>query len=562
MIDNDGLKEQHEQEVSILTLQTRRPSFAVGVHQFASTVASSDGNGDGHGHGHGNGNGNGNGNGHGHGNDGQFYLNKHPLSPPLPPPLLPPPPRALHPPTSFEKSQVQLKSTSVTEDHTPTSGSNLLSASTLTHEPTATAKLLNENNLYKNPSDGKLATFMRSGSSFPILVLTHNRPHLLEKTLTSLLQVRGIHRDRIFIAQDGHNPAVLSVVRKFGLKVDIHENPKVNGPPWKVGAVKIARHYKWSFSRMFEVFDRETPAAIVVEDDLLFSPDFLEYFHAVAPLVESDPTLWAASSWNDNGFDYLVKDPHMLKRTGFFPGLGWCMTRTLWDELGPKWPNEHWDHWLRQPEQHQGREVVIPSMPRVYHNGIKGTFMDRKTHNAYFARIATNRDPLITWKIPWDYGGKSHRLDPNVGMAEGKSYRSRLEQMIKNPTTHHVMVLSELQSQNIADTTETIVLWINVNVNPRAGMPHNFKPIARFFGVWHEARRGAHRGVHEFWIHGGRCHVLLVNVHPSVGPGGFGVLRPSKVNIFRHDIFRGSTPLAKGAEGVVQGLGLVGFHEN
>ena len=82
------------------------------------------------------------------------------------------------------------------------------------------------------------------------------------------------------------------------------------------------------------------------------------------------------------------------------------------------------------------------------------------------------------------------------------------------------------------------------------------------FGVWHEARRGAHRGVHEFWIHGGRCHVLLVNVHPSVGPGGFGVLRPSKVNIFRHDIFRGSTPLAKGAEGVVQGLGLVGFHEN
>ena len=67
------------------------------------------------------------------------------------------------------------------------------------------------------------------------------------------------------------------------------------------------------------------------------------------------------------------------------------MTRNLWNELGPKWPQEHWDHWLRQPKQHQGREVVIPSMPRVYHNGIKGTFMDKKTHNQYFARIATNR---------------------------------------------------------------------------------------------------------------------------------------------------------------------------
>ena len=173
------------------------------------------------------------------------------------------------------------------------------------------------------PSTTKLATFLKAGSSFPILVLTHNRPKLLEKTLTSLLQVRGVHKDRIFIAQDGHDPAVLNVVRKFGLKVDIHDNPKVNGPPWKVGAVKIARHYKWSLSRMFDVFDTETPATIVVEDDLLFSPDFLEYFHAVAPLVESDPTLWAASSWNDNGFDYLVKNPKQLKRTGFFPGLGW-----------------------------------------------------------------------------------------------------------------------------------------------------------------------------------------------------------------------------------------------
>lgn len=29
---------------------------------------------------------------------------------------------------------------------------------------------------------------------------------------------------------------------------------------------------------------------IVVEDDLLFSPDFLDFFHANAPLLDMDPT--------------------------------------------------------------------------------------------------------------------------------------------------------------------------------------------------------------------------------------------------------------------------------
>ena len=35
---------------------------------------------------------------------------------------------------------------------------------------------------------------------------------------------------------------------------------------------------------------------------------------------------------------------------------GWLMTRRLWGELGPKWPNEKgfWDDWLREPPQVAG----------------------------------------------------------------------------------------------------------------------------------------------------------------------------------------------------------------
>ncbi len=39
-------------------------------------------------------------------------------------------------------------------------------------------------------------------------------------------------------------------------------------------------------------------------------------------------------------------------------------------------------------------------MPRNYHIGIKGTFMDKSTHEKYFAAIASNTDASVNWKSP------------------------------------------------------------------------------------------------------------------------------------------------------------------
>lgn len=50
------------------------------------------------------------------------------------------------------------------------------------------------------------------------------------------------------------------------------------------------------------------------------SVDFFEYFVAVYPLLLEDPTIYCASSWNDNGQKDLIKDPTRLYRTDIFPG--------------------------------------------------------------------------------------------------------------------------------------------------------------------------------------------------------------------------------------------------
>ena len=61
---------------------------------------------------------------------------------------------------------------------------------------------------------------------------------------------------------------------------------------------------------------------IIIEDDMLFSPDFLALFEATAPLLELDPSLWCISSWNDNGLSSFAWNASRLVRTfGWKPKL-------------------------------------------------------------------------------------------------------------------------------------------------------------------------------------------------------------------------------------------------
>ena len=73
----------------------------------------------------------------------------------------------------------------------------------------------------------------------------------------------------------------------------------------------------------------------------------------------------------------------------------------MWEgELAGAWPDSHWDHWMRDPARRRGRDVVIPEVNRVYHAGVKGTFMDKGTHNALFGSIALQADPAFSWDTP------------------------------------------------------------------------------------------------------------------------------------------------------------------
>jgi len=104
----------------------------------------------------------------------------------------------------------------------------------------------------------------------------------------------------------------------------------------------------------------------------LLAPDFYEYFTATKPLLDKDPTLWCISAWNDNGKEGMVKRNDVLYRTDFFPGLGWMIRKSLWDELKPNWPLGFWDDWMREAPQRKDRSCIRPEIPRTRTFGREG----------------------------------------------------------------------------------------------------------------------------------------------------------------------------------------------
>ena len=64
---------------------------------------------------------------------------------------------------------------------------------------------------------------------------------------------------------------------------------------------------------------------IILEEDLDVSLDFFSYFSQTEPLLESDPSVYCISAWNDQGYDHSCHDPSLLYRVETMPGLGWCV---------------------------------------------------------------------------------------------------------------------------------------------------------------------------------------------------------------------------------------------
>ena len=228
-------------------------------------------------------------------------------------------------------------------------------------------------------------------SSFMIAIVATKRPYYLEATLRSLQQVLYYNKKNTIIYQYGDDKVIGQIARKYD--ISMVNNPVINiyeGRPLTEGAEHISLHYKFIIGHMFRS-NSNIKHFIIVEDDMLFSPDFLLYFAQTAKYIHQDSSIYAISAYNDNGMQGKVKYDNLVYRTDFMIGLGWLVSRRIWeDEWQHKWPRSHWDHFLRADNNRRGRQIIFPEVPRIYHSGYTGTHSTVALYERYFRNHLLN----------------------------------------------------------------------------------------------------------------------------------------------------------------------------
>lgn len=299
---------------------------------------------------------------------------------------------------------------------------------------------------------------------FPILVICKNRPEFFEKMLISLLKVRGVRHGDIIVVQDGNDMEVVDLVALHGLR---HISKPEPSSMLNTKNGRLAHTFKYGINMAFDFFQNAT-GIIIVEDDLLFSPDFLEFFYKVYPIMKRNKKIYAASAWNDNGNAKVTRKLDAVKQTDFFPGLGWLCTRELWTKLGPNWPKEHWDWGIRNMKLGY---VIHPEIPRDYHIGVKGTFMNKNLHNQFFKNVKYNQDTLFIWDdVSLDYMNDYDRY-----------------------------LIDKIRNADFA-TSNTKLSIVNNDIVIVYGNDIQWKSIGRKLHIWHDSGRSMYKQIVDIWV--------------------------------------------------------------
>ncbi|KMZ57737.1 Alpha-1,3-mannosyl-glycoprotein 2-beta-N-acetylglucosaminyltransferase, family GT13 [Zostera marina] len=313
-----------------------------------------------------------------------------------------------------------------------------------------------------------------------VVIMACNRADYLERTINSILKYQGMVASKfpLFVSQDGPNQDVKAKALSYNQITYMQHldfQPVHTERPGELTAYyKIANHYKWALDNLF--FNHNFSRVIILEDDMEIALDFFDYFEATAQLLDHDKSIMAVSSWNDNGQKPFVYDSKTLYRSDFFPGLGWMLTKTIWNELSPKWPKAYWDDWIRLKDVHKDRQFIHPEICRTYNFGEHGSSMGQ-FFKQYLESIKLN-DEHVDWKtVDLNYLTEDNFLN----------YFAKLVSDAKAVSGHDAV----LQAYNIDGD-------MRIPYNDQS----DYERIARQFGIFEEWKDGiprtAYKGVVVF----------------------------------------------------------------
>nr|XP_045596190.1 protein O-linked-mannose beta-1,2-N-acetylglucosaminyltransferase 1-like [Procambarus clarkii] len=220
----------------------------------------------------------------------------------------------------------------------------------------------------------------------PVAIVTARRlPHVLRQVGQVWASPGGTNTP-ITIFVDGHNPEAQALAALLHLPLVQHYDAVPRG-----STNRISYHVRFVLTKVFELYP-EADKAIILEDDLDLSPDFIPYFHQTASLLETDPKLLCVNAYNYNAFNHTALDPTRLYRVHGFPNYGWMVRKAVAQEMVSKWAALNsgidWDQWVRAAIMGD-RDILVPEIPRTKHRGGGGVHVTGIEQEQYY-----NQRPL------------------------------------------------------------------------------------------------------------------------------------------------------------------------
>nr|XP_045608556.1 protein O-linked-mannose beta-1,2-N-acetylglucosaminyltransferase 1-like [Procambarus clarkii] len=246
------------------------------------------------------------------------------------------------------------------------------------------------------PSLRHSAPEIKMNEVIPVAMLTAVKPFNFYRQLVNLLGTPGAAQTPILVLVDGPNTEIIRLARLFGLEVLVHQP---QGEPGS--ATLLNMHFRFSVHNVFNYFP-EVDKAIILEDDLLLSPDFLSFFQQTAWLLDADPTIFCVNAFSVNSYPEVAHDPTVLRRLDMFPQFGWMVTRRWARDQYQAWiPEEEtadWDWWLFSQHSLQGRHALVPEIGRTFHAGAAGAHVTGWAQEHMFSHMIYNHDPNVKLK--------------------------------------------------------------------------------------------------------------------------------------------------------------------
>ncbi|XP_052781586.1 protein O-linked-mannose beta-1,2-N-acetylglucosaminyltransferase 1-like isoform X2 [Mya arenaria] len=206
--------------------------------------------------------------------------------------------------------------------------------------------------------------------SSPILIVPGFNHNALVQTMETTIMQPGVKPDNVVVAWDEKFPEHAELADMFMFK-----NISISG------TLEYSEHVIKAIDQVSRMFTKHK-YLIVLEEELMLSPDFLYFLAQCTPALDQDDSLLGVSAFNYNGFENSGGNRSLLYRVEDFPGLGFMIKmdivrNRMRSSLKDCCNVRSWNSWSLPlyNSSHYGY-MLVPDVSRVFRQIYEGVNKD------------------------------------------------------------------------------------------------------------------------------------------------------------------------------------------